>query len=145
MAKLTRKAGSGSRVAGRPKGPVKLSVVKSQTEDAAMQKKDETTEEEGAMVVLRKKEFLERVVAASGAKRAVARSVTEAVLKELGAALSQGENLVLPPLGKVRVKKQVDRSGGEMLQVNIKRATGSSEAEEGGEKTDDTPLAEAEN
>ncbi|MGD9919608.1 MAG: HU family DNA-binding protein [Paenirhodobacter sp.] len=110
-----------------------------------MQKKDETTEEEGAMVVLRKKEFLERVVAASGAKRAVARSVTEAVLKELGAALSQGENLVLPPLGKVRVKKQVDRSGGEMLQVNIKRATGSSEAEEGGEKTDDTPLAEAEN
>ena len=143
MAKLTRNAGSGSRTTGRPGGPVQRSGVKSQTKDAAMQQ--EATEEGSAAVMLRKKDFLERVIATSGVKRAVARAVTDAVLKELGTALSQGENLVLPPLGKLRVTKQIDRSGAELLQVKIRRGGPTAEAEEGDEKTDDTPLAEAEN
>ncbi len=91
-------------------------------------------------LVIRKKEFLERVVAASGAKKPVAREVTEAVLKVLGEALAAGESLALPPLGKLRVARQLDKQGGEMLVVKIRR--GESGPGNGTEKTAKAPLAE---
>lgn len=91
-------------------------------------------------LVIKKKEFLERVVAASGAKKPVAREVTEAVLKVLGEALAAGESLALPPLGKLRVARQLDKQGGEMLVVKIRR--GESGPGNGLEKTAKAPLAE---
>lgn len=72
-------------------------------------------------LVLRKKEFIERVVARSGAKRGDVRALTDALLDELGAALTGSETLVLPPLGKLRVTRSVDRDSAEMLMVKIRR------------------------
>jgi DNA-binding protein HU-alpha len=67
------------------------------------------------------KTFLERVVARSGAKKNEARPVVEAVLDVLGEALHAGEELNLPPLGKIKVSRQKDTGGGEVLVVRLKR------------------------
>lgn len=72
---------------------------------------------------LRKKQLLERVAAASGAKKKDARDIVEAVLKVLGDALHAGEILALPPFGKARVNRQKDTAGGEMLVVKLRRDT----------------------
>ncbi len=95
-----------------------------------------------AQVMVKKKDFVDRVVAVSGAKKPVARDLTEAVLKVLGEALSKGESLVLPPLGKLRVARQLDKSGGEVLQIKLKRMSAEAGAKKA-EKTGADPLAEA--
>lgn len=132
------------------KAPVKLAVVKAEEAAAAALEAEAEAEtgaepeagaEGEASLVLRKKDFVERVMIASGVKKPVARDVSEAVLKVLGEALDAGETMTLPPLGKIRVTKHLDKQGGEVLQVKIKRLTG---PEKKDEKTDDTPLAEGE-
>ena len=94
-----------------------------------------------ATVQVRKKDFVERVAARSGAKKPVARDLTEAVLDVLAQALARGESLVLPPLGKLTVVRQTDKAGGEVLHLKLKRAS----AEAGAKKDEDSaqdPLAE---
>ena len=71
--------------------------------------------------VLRKKEFLERVHAETGARKRDVREIVEATLKHLGQALANGETLALSPLGKVRVNRQMDKGDAEMLIVKIRR------------------------
>ncbi|MEZ5686772.1 MAG: HU family DNA-binding protein [Paracoccaceae bacterium] len=83
-----------------------------------------------ATLVLRKKDFIDRVVARSGAKRGDVRQVAEALLQELGAALAANETLALPPLGKLRVTRTQEREGGDTLVVKIRRAKAETEASE---------------
>lgn len=84
---------------------------------------------------LRKKQFIERVVAESGMKKKDVKPVVEAALKVLGEALTRGEELILPPLGKARVNRQKDLGSGEILIVKLRRR-GDAAASEG-----DDPLA----
>ncbi len=84
---------------------------------------------------VRRKEFVSRVVASSGLKPNAVKSVMDAVLKELGDALSNGEALQLPPLGKLSVNRRKDLKNGEMLVCKLRRTTPP-------EKSDDT-LADA--
>jgi DNA-binding protein HU-alpha len=72
--------------------------------------------------VLKKKELVERVAETAGVKKKTAKSVVEATLVELGAALTRGEALNLPPFGKVRVNRQRDAGGGEVLILRLRRA-----------------------
>lgn len=97
-------------------------------------------------LVVKKKDFLERVVARSGVKKPVARDVSEAVLAVLGEALAAGESLALPPLGKLRVTRQVDKQGGEVLQIKLRRASevGEKDPSKSARKIADDPLAETE-
>ncbi|SDG05685.1 HU family DNA-binding protein [Rhodobacter capsulatus] len=94
-------------------------------------------------VQVKKKDFVERVVLRSGAKKPVVRDLTEAVLAVLGEALAKGETLVLPPLGKISVARSVGKAGGEILHVKLRRMA----APEDAKKDDDSasnPLADAE-
>jgi DNA-binding protein HU-alpha len=75
----------------------------------------------GGSDAVRLKAFVDRVVERSGAKKKDARPLVEAVLAVLGEALHAGEELNLPPLGKIKVNRQKDTSGGEMLIVRLKR------------------------
>lgn len=72
--------------------------------------------------VLRKKELFERVVEATGAKKKDVKPIVEATLKALGDALSSGDELVLPPLGKAKVNRQKDLGSAEMLVIRLRRA-----------------------
>ncbi|WP_164880108.1 HU family DNA-binding protein [Paenirhodobacter ferrireducens] len=97
-------------------------------------------EEGGASLVLRKKDFVERVALAAGVKKGKVREITDAVLQVLGEALANGESLAIPPLGKLRVTKHAGKDG-DLLQIKLKRIEAGGKK---GEKTDEAPLAEAE-
>ena len=94
-----------------------------------------------AVVQVRKKDFVERVAARSGAKKAVARDLTDAVLEVLAQALAKGESLAVPPLGKLMVVRQSDKAGGEVLHLKLKRTNAEAEAKKD-EDFDQDPLAE---
>ncbi|MFD1881543.1 HU family DNA-binding protein [Paracoccus pacificus] len=75
------------------------------------------------MVTLHKKDFIARVVAASGVTRREAKPVIEATLEQLGAAFAAGETVALPPFGKARVSRQKDLDNGEVLILRLRRKT----------------------
>lgn len=90
--------------------------------------------------LLRRKEFVERVLSTSGAKKKDAQTVIDAVLRVMGEALSKGETLMLPPFGRARVSRQVALGAGEMLVVKLRRGHGQLAGK--GEKTASEALAE---
>lgn len=89
-----------------------------------------------AAQVLKIKELVERVAQVSGAKKKDLKEIVEAVLGELGSALSTGKELNLPPLGKARVNRQK----GDLMVVRLKRGG----AEKSGKKDVTEGVAEAE-
>jgi len=70
---------------------------------------------------LRKKELVARVAGLSGAKRSAVRPIVEATLAALGDALSAGDELVLPPFGKLRVNRQRDLPTGAVMTLRLRR------------------------
>ena len=104
------------------------------------------TETEAADVAvtrtLRKKELVERVVAASGAKKKIAKDIVEATLQVLGEALAAGEQLVLPPFGNAHKTREKDTpSGGSTMTVRLRRAGAKKPVAEG-EETGKEALAD---
>ena len=76
---------------------------------------------EGVRVQLKMREFVNRVVERSGARKSDAKTVSEAVLAILGEALAKGEDLNLPPLGKVMVKKDTGDERARVLTVKVRQ------------------------
>jgi DNA-binding protein HU-alpha len=84
--------------------------------------------------VVKRKEFLDRVLKATGAKKKLARPVVEATLAALAEGLGRGEELVLPPLGRARVVRAA--AGGEAGATTVKiRPAGGKRAAAGGKQT----------
>ena len=70
----------------------------------------------------RRSDLLEAVCARSAVKRAEARQLVELVLEELGLALDRKDELMLPPLGKLSVKRRKpDAEGPDMLTLKLRR------------------------
>lgn len=80
--------------------------------------------------LMRKKELIERVVARSGIKKKDAKPVVEAMLAELGEALAENRELALPPLGKLRVKRERNLPNGRMMVVKMRQSSGGSDTPE---------------
>ena len=72
---------------------------------------------------MRKKELIDTVVTRSGIKKKDAKPVVEAMLAVLGDALAEGRELILPPLGKVIVRKEKALPRGKMMMVKIRQTT----------------------
>jgi hypothetical protein len=85
---------------------------------------------------MKAKHLLERVAARSGTGRAAAKPVVDAVLVELGEALGRGEMLVLPGLGKVKVKAAKDGAKGGAIQMKLIPLGAKADKKDG-----ETPLA----
>jgi len=66
-------------------------------------------------------DLLDAVADRSPLRRADVKAVMELMLEEMGKRVDAGEDLVLPPLGKLMVKKRVERPVGDMLTVKLKR------------------------
>lgn len=79
-------------------------------------------EVETPIKVLGKRELIDRVVEASGIKKKAAKPVVEAMLKELGDALSRGETLNLQPLGKGIVKNHKELENAEVIEMRLRRS-----------------------
>lgn len=131
MAKSTKPpTGADAKPASKPRKPKPALKVVS---EPAVQPAVVATPEAAVAVTLRVKDLLDRVVARSGAKKPVAKPLVEAVLAELGEALSRGESFVLPPLGRARVNRSKAAAGGEVITIKLKRGAA--------KKGADTPLA----
>ncbi len=110
-----------------------------ETTDAAEAASDDKTETE-----LKKPELIRRVVAASGMKKKDVKPVVEAMLKELGDALTNGEIMNLQPFGKLQINRQKDKDNGEVIIVKVRRNQQAvDETESLTEKKSDVPLAES--
>lgn len=72
--------------------------------------------------VMRKRELIDAVVAKSGIKKKDAKPVIEAMLHVLGAALQDGRELNLQPMGKVKVNREKKMAEGKVLIAKIRQA-----------------------
>ncbi|WP_022704183.1 HU family DNA-binding protein [Pseudorhodobacter ferrugineus] len=88
-------------------------------------------------VMLKKQELVERIVKASGAKKKDVKLIVEAALGVLGDALSAGEELNLPPLGKMKVNRQREEGNAEILILKLRRGGGQGGGGNGVAKDDD--------
>lgn len=71
--------------------------------------------------VVQKRDFIDRVLAETGARRAEARPIIEATLAQLGQVLSAGQTLAVPPLGRARIALERDARGGEVITLRLRR------------------------
>ncbi|MCR8725623.1 HU family DNA-binding protein [Frigidibacter sp. ROC022] len=71
--------------------------------------------------IYRKKELVDAVVASSGLKKKTVKPVVDAVLAEIGVALSRGDALNMPPLGKLLVNRTKDGPASEVLILKLRR------------------------
>ena len=92
------------------------------------------------VVALRVKDLVERVSASGDFKKNDVRNIVEATLAELGRALEAGQQLNLPPFGKLRVGKSRDLANGTLITLKLRRIT----AKPGGKKAAAEALADAE-
>ena len=72
---------------------------------------------------VQKRELFARVAAATDAKKKDVKLIVEATLAILGKAISDGEELNLPPLGKVRIVKARDAGAAEVVTLKLRRRT----------------------
>ena len=70
---------------------------------------------------LKKKDLIDKVTAATGAKKTTVREIVEATLGVLGDALSKGSMLNLPPFGKAKVSRAADAASGKAMTVKLRR------------------------
>jgi nucleoid DNA-binding protein len=87
----------------------------------------EPSEETSAKVVTRRV-LVDRVQVATGAKKKAVRDIVEATLQALGEALTAGETLNVPPLGRLTVKRE-GKGAGAAMTIKVKR--GAKKGEEG--------------
>lgn len=69
----------------------------------------------------RRGDLLDALADQSALKRSDLKQAMELVLSEIGKLMDAGDEVVLPPLGKLTVKKRVAKDGGDVLTVKIKR------------------------
>ena len=73
---------------------------------------------------LKKKDLIDRVLAATGARKKIVKDIVEATLTVLGDALSKGEMLNVPPFGKAKVSRPTDAGTRNAMTVKLRRTTG---------------------
>ena len=97
--------------------------------------------------VLKKKDFMDRAIERSGVRKSDAKAAVEATLAVLAEALAKGEELVLPPLGKIKVTREKTNPRGRILMLRLVLAPDEQGDEQGDEPGDfaagSEPLAEA--
>lgn len=108
-------------------------------EDAGPEAEDMDAELADDANELRKRELIDLVVARSEVKKKFAKPAVEAMLAILGEAISDGRNLNLAPLGKLKVNRSNDRGNGQVIVCKLRRSVQDGTPVE---KLDQTPLAE---
>jgi hypothetical protein len=132
-----RKAGAGSarRAApeGKPAGGRKAAAAK----PAKATPKLVTARTPPRGEQLRKKDFVDQVAAAAGTRKADVRKVVDAALALVAARVTAGDELILPPLGKLRLVKEKDNGKTRIAVLRLQLTT----AEEEGATGASDPLA----
>lgn len=75
-------------------------------------------------VQIKKKDFVEQVAAAAGVKKAEARAAVDAALAIIADRVLAGDELNLPPLGKLRLMKEKDTGKARIATLRLQVAAG---------------------
>ena len=78
---------------------------------------------------LKKKEFIDLATARSGIRKPDARAAIEATLTTMAQALSAGQDLILPPLGRIKVIREKPTKKGRMLMLRLQLDEGATAAD----------------
>jgi DNA-binding protein HU-alpha len=70
---------------------------------------------------LRKRELIDKIVKRSGVKKKAAKPVVEALLAELGETLAAGRELVLPPLGRIKINREKSLANGRVIILKVRQ------------------------
>ncbi|WP_081625834.1 HU family DNA-binding protein [Yoonia vestfoldensis] len=86
---------------------------------------------------LKKPDLLDQVVARSLLKKRDVKPALDAALALIGEALARGDELILPPLGKIRVVKTKDiGDGAQLLTLKLRSTKDASQTVKTGLATD---------
>lgn len=110
-----RKAASATKPNAGATKPTKPSPASSPAPQPEPQLATATTDR------VRRGDLLDAMSERSQMRRADLKVIMELVLEEMGRLIDEGDEVVLPPLGKIVVKKRVPRDGGDVLTVKLKR------------------------
>lgn len=108
--------------------------------DAALVEAPEKGEAKSTDDKLRRGDLIEAVSARVAVKRSDVKVVMDVLFEELGRMMDKSDDLILPPLGKLTVKKRVEQGDTSMLTIKLKRTVPGSFGST--EPTADTALAE---
>lgn len=89
---------------------------------------------------LKKVELIDMVVERAGVKKRDAKPAIEAALEILGAALAEGREVNMQPLGKIRVNRMKHLSSARVMTCKVRQTIKDDAAEK---PLDDDPVAEA--
>ncbi len=67
------------------------------------------------------KDLVDQVTSATGGKKKDVKGLVEATLTALGDALTRGEDLNLPGLGRTRIARTTERDGASMMTLKVRR------------------------
>lgn len=82
-----------------------------------------------ARALLRKKDFVDQTAERAGGKKADVKTTLDAALAVLAEALAAGKEVVLPPLGKIKVMREKDSGKAKVLVLRLQvMAEGDDEA-----------------
>ncbi|WP_245540878.1 HU family DNA-binding protein [Octadecabacter antarcticus] len=73
---------------------------------------------------IKKPEFIDRVMAETGLKKKDVKPVVEAMLAVLGRALIAGEELIVPPLGKVMINRSKQVANATIINIKLRHPNG---------------------
>jgi nucleoid DNA-binding protein len=88
-----------------------------------------------AKVQLKKKDFYERATGKSGLKKPDAKAAIDATLATLAEALAAGQEVIIPPLGKIKMTREKTTKQGRVLMLRLSL--------DAGDKGGTEPLADA--
>jgi len=69
---------------------------------------------------IKKPELIDRVMAETGMKKKDVKPVVEAMLAVLGRALTNGEELTVPPLGKLMIKRTKEAANATIVTIKLR-------------------------
>ncbi len=95
--------------------------------------------------ILKKKDFMDRAIEKSGLRKADAKAGVDATLAVLAEALSKGEEIILPPLGKLKVTREKAHPRGKILMLRLQLIPEGPGEFSGGTEPLAEPLAEPDN
>lgn len=78
--------------------------------------------------VMRRKQLVDAVVERSGTKKKIAKPVVEAALHVLAEALADNRELALPPLGRVKIRKERKLANARILTIKLRQSLGADKA-----------------
>ena len=97
-----------------------------------------TTDAPDARTAFKKSELLDQIVARTTLKKRDAKAAIDAALAIISETIARGDDLVLPPLGKIRVVKSKDLgSGAQAVTLKLRTAKDATENASSSLATDD--------